>query len=98
MISPHNYRKTLRVRAVQIMALQELVINSESCQMFLYKMRRGLRKTEFTFGEPAPRGWLRSCSLIAPTAITGPVSAAAEALRRSSIRMPLYYIGAERGA
>jgi len=30
LISPRNYRKTLRIRAVQILALQESAIDSES--------------------------------------------------------------------
>jgi hypothetical protein len=37
-ISLHNYRKTLRVRAVQVWP-QDLSINPEICEMFLFEMR-----------------------------------------------------------
>jgi hypothetical protein len=37
-ISPRNHRKTLRVRAVQVWP-QDLSINPESRQMFLFEMR-----------------------------------------------------------
>ena len=42
--SPAHYRKTLRIRAVQILACKNQRINPESCRMFLFKL--GTRKVE----------------------------------------------------